>query len=70
MSKVKQIHLQDYVSNLNDALDSGPFAMRRMLNGQLPMVDIAHILESFPPRECQVLWRLINPRYRVILLII
>ena len=65
MSQVKQIHLQDYVSNLNDALDSGAFLqVRRMLNGQLPMVDIAHILESFPPRECQVLWRLINPEYR------
>ena len=65
MSQINQIHLQDYVSNLNDALDSGAFLqVRRMLNGQLPMVDIAHILESFPPRECQVLWRLINPEYR------
>jgi len=62
----KQKHqLQDYLENLNDALDSGAFLqVRRILNGQLHSVDVAHILEASPPKERQILWRLIDQEYR------
>ncbi len=46
---------------LNEALESGTFAqVRRMLNG-LPAADVAHLLESTPPRERSILWKLIDP---------
>jgi magnesium transporter len=61
----QQHQLKDYVDNLNAALDSGTFLqVRRMLNGQLPTVDVAHLLESFPPKERDILWRLINQENR------
>lgn len=51
---------QDQIQRLNEALESGTFAqVRRMLNG-LPNADVAHLLESTPPRERGVLWRLID----------
>ncbi len=43
------------------ALDSGAFVdVRRMLNG-LPPGDVAHLLESSPPKFRHILWQLMEP---------
>lgn len=52
---------QPLLSRLNDAMDSGAFAqVRRMLNRGLPAQDVAHLLESTPPKERDLLWRMID----------
>ncbi len=51
---------QDTLDRLTLALDSGAFVdVRRMLNG-LPPADIAHLLESSPPKFRNILWKLID----------
>ena len=53
---------QPILSRLNNAMDSGAFAqVRRMLNRGLPAQDVAHLLESTPPKERDLLWRMIDP---------
>lgn len=53
-------HTQEQLEALNEALSSGTFlAVRRMLNG-LPPADIAHLIDSSPPRERHVLWQLVD----------
>ena len=50
---------QDTIDRLSAALDSGTFVdVRRMLNG-LPPADVAHLLESSPPKTRAILWRLV-----------
>lgn len=45
---------------LNDALESGAFQpVRRMLNS-LPHAEVAHLLESSPPKLRHALWQLVN----------
>lgn len=45
---------------LNDALDSGAFQpVRRMLNS-LPHPEVAHLLESSPPKLRHALWQLVH----------
>ncbi|WP_227367965.1 magnesium transporter [Halomonas sp. M20] len=57
--------LQPRLARLNDALESGALEQaRRMLNRGLAPVDIAHLLESTPPRERDVLWELIEPELK------
>jgi magnesium transporter len=51
---------QKQLEELSAALDSGTFAdVRRMLNG-LPAADVAHLLESSPPRFRHILWQLVE----------
>ena len=51
---------QETLDRLTLALDSGAFVdVRRMLNG-LPPADIAHLLESSPPKFRNILWQLIE----------
>ena len=51
---------QETLDKLTLALDSGAFVdVRRMLNG-LPPADIAHLLESSPPKFRNILWKLIE----------
>ncbi len=48
------------LDRLSNALDSGTFVdVRRMLNG-LSSADVAHLLESSPPKFRQVLWQLVE----------
>jgi magnesium transporter len=55
-------HMKSRLKELNDALDSGAFIQaRHMLNHTLKPADTAHLLESSPPREREVLWNLVNP---------
>lgn len=45
---------------LNEALNSGTFKqVRKMLNGLAP-ADVAHLIESSPPKTREVLWALID----------
>ena len=54
--------MKSRLKELNDALDSGAFIQaRHMLNHTLKPAHTAHLLESSPPREREVLWNLVNP---------
>ncbi|PLW69996.1 magnesium transporter [Pseudohalioglobus lutimaris] len=51
---------QDTLDRLTLSLDSGAFVdVQRMLNG-MPPADIAHMLESSPPKFRNILWKLID----------
>ena len=50
------------LKEVNDALDSCAFIQaRHMLNHTLKPAHTAHLLESSPPREREILWNLVNP---------
>ena len=53
-------HSSDRLHQLNDALESGMFVQVRAMLNQLPPADVAHMLESTPPKERKVLWRLVD----------
>lgn len=53
-------HSSDQLHQLNDALESGLFVQVRTMLNQLPPADLAHMLESTPPKERKVLWRLVD----------
>jgi len=53
-------HSSDQLHQLNDALESGMFMQVRTMLNQLPAADVAHMLESTPPRARKVLWRLVD----------
>ena len=47
--------------SLSEALDSGALKqVARILNGGLSPSDIAHLLESSPPRQRVLLWKLVD----------
>ncbi len=48
------------LERLNQALQSGMFVQVRMMLNELPAADVAHFLESTPPKERNILWHLIN----------
>ena len=50
----------DQLQQLNDALDSGMFVHVRMMLNEMPPSDVAHLLESSPPRARNLLWKLVN----------
>jgi magnesium transporter len=53
---------QEKLEELSDALDSGTFTdVRRMLNG-MPTADVAHLLESSPPKFRHILWQLVEAK--------
>ncbi|MBN7771195.1 magnesium transporter [Marinobacter daepoensis] len=50
--------------SLSEALDSGALKqVARILNGGLSPSDIAHLLESSPPRQRTLLWNLVDKKY-------
>lgn len=53
-------HSSNQLHQLNDALESGMFIQVRAMLNQLPPADVAHMLESTPPKERKVLWRLVD----------
>jgi len=53
-------HTSEQLQRLNNALQSGMFVQVRMMLNELPAADVAHFLESTPPKERNILWRLIN----------
>ena len=51
----------EHLDQLSAALDTGTLApVRRMLNALQPG-EIAHLLESLPPRERELVWNLVDP---------
>ncbi len=51
---------QNTLDKLTSALESGTFLdVRRMLNG-LPPGDVAHLLESSPPKYRHILWQMVD----------
>jgi magnesium transporter len=51
---------QNTLNKLTTALESGTFVdVRRMLNGLLP-ADVAHLLESSPPKYRHILWQMVD----------
>tara|TARA_R110000823_G_scaffold91174_3_gene201089 strand:- start:9765 stop:11117 length:1353 start_codon:yes stop_codon:yes gene_type:complete len=51
---------QDALDKLTHALESGTFIdVRRMLNGLAP-ADIAHLIESSPPRMRHIIWQMVE----------
>ena len=56
----KEATTQNTLDKLTLALDSGTFVdVRRMLNG-LPPADVAHLLESSPPKFRHILWQMLD----------
>jgi magnesium transporter len=52
---------ENNLHNLNQALQNGAYGDARLiLNEQLPAVEVAHLLESSPPKERRLLWELIE----------
>ena len=49
-----------HLKAINRALGSGALGQVRHLLNQLPAPDVAHLLESSPPRERKILWQLLN----------
>ena len=56
----KKVASQKTLKQLSTALDSGTFVdVRRMLNGLSP-ADVAHLLESSPPKFRHILWQMVE----------
>lgn len=52
---------KEKLQSISEALDSGAVTqVRRLLNRSLPAVDVAHLLESSPPKVRSILWNLID----------
>lgn len=57
---VDKKHALSHLEELNLALSSGEFLpIRRMLNS-LPSADVAHLIESTPPKIRTILWQLVD----------
>ncbi|HVL01557.1 MAG TPA: magnesium transporter [Dongiaceae bacterium] len=60
MAKSANLEVQDQLQTFRDALDTGAFAdVRAMLRG-MSAAEIAHLIESSPPRERNILWQLLH----------
>lgn len=60
MAQTKTPKSQQKLDRLSTALESGTFVdVKRMLNG-LPPGDVAHLLESSPPRFRHILWQMVD----------
>ncbi|TPE52361.1 magnesium transporter [Maribrevibacterium harenarium] len=53
----------DHLQAVSESLESGATArVRYLLNGALPVQDVARLLESSPPKERKLLWELIDDK--------
>lgn len=53
------------LQNISEALESGSFRQAaRIINKSLDPTDIAHLIESSPPKQRRLLWKLIEPDLR------
>jgi len=60
VQKAETIDTQFHLDELHAALNSGTFVqVRRMLNA-LPPADVAHLIESSPPKSRHILWQLVD----------
>ena len=60
LEKFEKEPSSDRLHQLNDAIDRGMFMQVRIMLNQLLPADIAHILESTPPKERKILWKLVD----------
>ncbi len=51
---------QQHLKAINRALASGTYTQVRQLINNLPGAEAAHLLESSPPREREILWQLLH----------
>lgn len=51
---------RQHLKTLNEALESGTFNRVRQLLNSLPSPEVAHLLESSPPREREIFWQLLT----------
>lgn len=54
------VQTQAHLDQLSKALDSGTFVHVRRLLESLPAPEVAHVIESSPPKTRSVIWRLID----------
>lgn len=58
-------HADNTLQNISEALESGSFRQAaRIINKSLDPTDIAHLIESSPPKQRRLLWKLIEPDLR------
>jgi len=55
------VQSDNLLATLHKALDAGTFRQVREMFNTLPPAEIAHLIESSPPRSRNVLWALIEP---------
>ncbi len=60
MPVTDSIQRQSRLEELSNALDSGTFIQVRRLLNSLPAPEIAHIIESSPPKTRAIIWQLLN----------
>ena len=61
MPHLDTVSIQDQLDDLSEALNSGAFIqVRRTLNHSLRAAEVAHLLESSPPKTRTLLWNLID----------
>ena len=60
---MSEISSSKHMKAINRALGSGSLGQLRHLLNQLPAADVAHLLESSPPRERNLLWQLLNDEH-------
>ena len=60
---MSDISSNKHMKAINRALSSGSLGQLRHLLNQLPASDVAHLLESSPPRERNLLWQLLNDEH-------
>jgi magnesium transporter len=54
---------QNYLKELNQALNSGTFIpIKRMLNS-MPNAEVAHLIEAAPPKSRAILWKLVDVKH-------
>ncbi len=58
-----EISSNKHMKAIDRALSSGSLGQLRHLLNQLPAPDVAHLLESSPPRERNLLWQLLNDEH-------
>lgn len=56
----KHDYKDEQLQSLNQALQSGKLTQVKIMLNELPAADVAYFLESTPPKERNILWRLIH----------
>jgi magnesium transporter len=57
---IEPIHTQASLHQLNQALESGTFIQVRRLLNSMPASDVAHVIDSSPPKTRAVIWRFLE----------
>ncbi len=63
-SKQPKRHTQDHLETLNDALDEGRLHHVAPMLNTLSYADVAHLIESSPPKIRGAIWQMADPKHR------